>query len=99
MVVKRDPHQVLIRPLLTEKVTGLRENFNKIGFLVDRSANKIEIKQAAEEALKVKVKKVHIMNVKGKRKRLGRYEGRRPDVKKAILSLKAGEKVDLFEGV
>lgn len=97
--MKRDSHQILIRPLLTEKITGLRENFNKIGFLVDRSANKIEIKQAAEEALKVKVERVHIINIKGKRKRLGRYEGKRPDVKKAILSLKAGEKVDLFEGV
>lgn len=97
--MKKDPHQILIRPLLTEKVTGLREKLNKIGFLVDRSANKIEIKQAAEEILKVRIEKVHIINVKGKRKRLGRYEGRRPNVKKAILSLKHGERVDLFEGV
>jgi large subunit ribosomal protein L23 len=97
--MKRDPHQILIRPLLTEKVTGLREQFNKIGFLVDRSANKIEVQQAAEEILKVKVEKVHIINVKGKRKRLGRHEGRRPNVKKAILTLRQGEKVDLFEGV
>jgi large subunit ribosomal protein L23 len=99
MEMKKDPHQILIRPLLTEKITGLREKLNKIGFLVDRSANKIEVKQAAEEVLKVRVEKVHIVNVKGKKKRLGRHEGRRPHLKKAILSLKEGERVDLFEGV
>jgi large subunit ribosomal protein L23 len=99
VVVRRDPHEVLIRPLITEKVTGLREKFNKVTFLVHRSANKIEIKQAAEEALRVKVDDIHIINTKGKRKRLGRHEGKRPDVKKAILSLKEGEHIDLFEGV
>ena len=97
--MNKDPHQILIRPLLTEKVTGLREKHNKIGFLVDPRSNKIEIKRAAEEVLKVRVEKIHIINVKGKRKRLGRYEGRRSNVKKAIISLKKGERVDLFEGV
>ena len=97
--MKKDSYQILIRPLLTEKVTGLREDMNKICFLVDSSANKIQIKQAVEETLKVKVEKVNIINVKGKRKRFGRFEGKRPDVKKAILSLKTGEKIELFEGV
>lgn len=97
--MSKDPHRILIRPLITEKVTGLRERFNKVCFLVDRTANKIEIKRAAEEVLKVGVIDVHIVNVKGKRKRLGRHEGKRPDVKKAILSLKEGDKVELFEGV
>lgn len=97
--MKKDPHQILIRPLLTEKVTGLREQLNKIGFLVDRSATKIDVKQAAEEVLKVRIEKVNIIKVKGKKKRLGRHEGKRPDFKKAILSLRQGEKVDLFEGV
>ena len=97
--MKKDPHQILIRPLLTEKVTGLREKLNKIGFLVDRSATKIDVKQAAEEVLKVRIEKVNIIKVKGKKKRLGRHEGKRPDYKKAVISLKQGEKVDLFEGV
>jgi large subunit ribosomal protein L23 len=97
--MKKDPHQILIRPLITEKVTGMRERQNKVCFLVDRNANKIEIKQAAEEVLKVRVRSVHVANVRGKRKKLGRYEGKRADVKKAILSLKPGERVELFEGV
>jgi large subunit ribosomal protein L23 len=97
--MRKDPHSILIRPLLTEKVTRLREEKNQIAFVVAPNANKIEVRQAAEEALKVHVEKVRIINMKGKRKRLGRSEGRRPDVKKAILTLRAGEKVDLFEGV
>ncbi len=97
--MKKDPHTILIRPLITEKVTGMREKYNKVCFLVDRDSNKIEIKRAAEEVLNVRVDNVRIINVKGKWKRLGKHEGRRSDTKKAILSLKAGERVDLFEGV
>ena len=97
--MKKSPYTILIRPILTEKITGMREDHNKIGFLVNRSANKIEIKAAAEEILNAKVNKVHIMNVKGKWKRMGKFEGKRATVKKAIISLKKGEKVDLFEGV
>ena len=97
--MSKDPHQILIRPLLTEKMTGLKDKENKICFLVNPQANKIEIKQAAEEVLKVKIDSVNIINTKGKRKRLGRYEGKRSDRKKAILTLKKGEKLELFEGV
>ena len=97
--MRKDPHQILIRPLITEKVTRMREQHNKVCFLVDKNANKIEIKQAAEEVLKVRIKDVNVSNVRGKRKKLGRHEGKRPDVKKAVLSLKPGEKVELFEGV
>ena len=97
--MSKDPHRILIRPLLTEKITGLKERHNQVCFLVDPASNKIEIKQAAEQILKVKVDSVNIVNVKGKRKRLGRYEGKRPDRKKAILTLKKGEKLELFEGV
>jgi large subunit ribosomal protein L23 len=95
----RDPHQVLIRPLLTEKMTALKEKQNKVCFLVNPRSNKIEVKRAAEEVLKVKIDSVHIINTKGKRKRLGRFEGKRADLKKAILTLKKGEKLELFEGV
>jgi len=97
--MNRDPHQVLIRPLLTEKMTGLKEKQNKVCFLVNPRSNKIEVKRAAEEVLKVKIDSVHIINTKGKRKRLGRFEGKRADLKKAILTLKKGEKLELFEGV
>lgn len=97
--MNRDPHQVLIRPLLTEKMTGLKEKQNKVCFLVHPRSNKIEVKRAAEEILKVKIDSVHIINTKGKRKSLGRFEGKRADLKKAILTLKKGEKLELFEGV
>lgn len=97
--MSRDPHDVLVRPLLTEKITGLKEKLNKVCFLVHPDSNKIEIKRAAEEILKVKIESVHIVNSKGKKKRLGRYEGKRADRKKAILTLKKGEKLEMFEGV
>ncbi len=97
--MKGDPYDVLIRPLLTEKITALRESGNKVGFLVNRGANRIQIKKAVESALKVRVKRVNVMNVLGKTKRLGRYEGKRSDWKKAIVTLKEGEKLELYESV
>jgi large subunit ribosomal protein L23 len=93
-----DPHDVLIAPLLTEKSTRLREAHNQISFMVSPRANKSEVKKAVEEALKVKVDSVNIVNVRGKTKRLGRFEGREPSWKKGIVTLKAGQKLDLFEG-
>ena len=91
-------HDLIIRPILTEKSTALREAQNKYSFVVRRDANRQEVKRAVEEALNVKVDKVHILNVIGKEKRLNRFVGKRPDWKKAIVTLKAGEKLDLFEG-
>ena len=69
--MKRDLHQILVQPLLTEKITALREQGNTVGFLVHPSANKIQIKQAVESLLKVKVARVNVMNVRGKMKRFG----------------------------
>ncbi len=97
--MSKDPHEILIRPYLTEKGTALKEDLNKICFLVHTDANKIEIKRAAEEVLKVKVKAVQTSNVRGKLKRMGRHEGRLPARKKAVITLKKGEKLELFEGV
>ncbi len=94
----KTPYEVLIGPLLTEKGTILKESDNKVLFKVARDANKIEIKRAVEEIFKVKVDSVRTMNYKGKKKRMGRYEGRRPDWKKAIVTLKEGEKLDFVEG-
>jgi large subunit ribosomal protein L23 len=97
--MKREPHDLLVRPLLTEKMTALRESANKVGLVVRGDANRIEIKQAVEAALKVRVERVNVMNVRGKLKRLGRFAGRRPNWKKAIVTLKEGEKLELYESV
>jgi len=95
--MKVDSHRVLIRPLLTEKITGLRENTNTVGFVVHPDANRIQIRQAVEALLKVKVDKVNLMNVRGKVKRLGRFSGKRSDWKKAFVTLKEGEKLEMYE--
>jgi len=95
----RKGYDVIIGPMLTEKGTILKEKENKILFRVAKDANKIEIKRAVEEMFNVKVEKVATINYKGKKKRLGRFEGKRPDWKKAIVTLKEGEKLDFIEGV
>jgi large subunit ribosomal protein L23 len=95
----KNTYEVLIGPMLTEKGTLLKETDNKVLFKVAKSANKIEIKKAIEEIFKVKIDRVSTMNYKGKKKRMGRYEGKRPDWKKAIVTLKEGEKLDFIEGL
>jgi large subunit ribosomal protein L23 len=97
VVVKIETHAVLVQPLLTEKVTALREKTNTVGFIVHPGANRLQIKQAVETLLKVKVAKVNVMNVRGKIKRLGRFSGKRSDWKKAFVTLKAGEKLEMYE--
>lgn len=95
--MKGDPFDVLIRPLLTEKITGLQERANRVAFVVKHDVNRIEIRRAVESALNVKVKSVNVMKVMGKKKRQGRYLGKRPDWKKAIVTLREGEKLELYE--
>ena len=95
--MKLDLHAVLVQPLLTEKITGLREATNTVGFIVHPDANRLQVKQAVESLLKVKVKKVNVLNVEGKTKRLGRFSGKRSDWKKAFVTLKEGEKLELYE--
>jgi len=97
--MKRGPHDVLVRPLLTEKITAMRERGNQVGFVVRAEANRIQIKRAVESALKVRVERVNVLNVMGKTKRLGRFAGKRPDWKKAIVTLKEGEKLEMYESV
>lgn len=92
-------YSVLKRPLLTEKGTDQKESMNKYLFEVDRGANKIQVKNAVEKIFSVKVDDVHTVNVKGKVKRVGRNIGKRSDWKKAIVTLKAGEKIEIIEGV
>jgi large subunit ribosomal protein L23 len=91
--------EVLKGPMLTEKGTLLKERDNKVLFRVAPGANKIEIKKAVEEMFKVKVEGVRTINCKGKLKRMGRYQGRRPDWKKAVVTLKEGEKLEFIEGI
>jgi large subunit ribosomal protein L23 len=74
----RNPHDIIIRPLVTEKAVNLAQEQNKYVFFVDRNANKIEIRNAIEEIFNVKVIAVNTMNVKGKKKRVGRFEGLTP---------------------
>lgn len=95
----RDTYQIVNRPILTEKSDRLRESEKQYCFEVDPRANKLEIKQAVEELFSVKVAKVRVYNVEGKRKRQGRNEGKRADWKKAFVTLKGEDVIDLFEGV
>jgi large subunit ribosomal protein L23 len=92
-------YNVIKKPLFTEKGMDLKEREGKILIEADPAANKHEIKQAMEEIFKVKVEKVATVNVKGKLKRFGKSIGRRSDKKKAIITLKKGEKLDFIEGV
>lgn len=95
----RNRHDILRRPLVTEKGTFLKEKGNKVMFEVAKDANKIEIKKAVEEIYGVHVLDVHTMNVKGKAKRWGLRQYRRPDWKKAVVTLKPGESIEFYEGV
>lgn len=89
---------ILIRPLITERTTMLMQE-GKYVFVVPKTANKIEISAAVQEVFKVKVAAVNTVNVLGKRKRMGRTEGKRSDYKKAIVKLAPGETIEFFEGV
>ncbi len=95
-----EPHQLIRRPLITEKSTRLKETANTICFEVARDANKIEIARAVTSLFGVKVAEVRVANRRGKLKRMGRFVGRRKDWKKAYVRLAAGEKpIEFFEGV
>jgi len=94
------PDQIIVAPLITEKTTLLKEKGPVLAFRVDRRANKVEIRQAVEALFKVKVAQVRTQKVHGKNKRVGRFEGQRPDWKKAYVTLKPGQKpVEYFEAV
>ncbi len=94
-----DFRQVLKRPVITEKTTLMREANNVVSFVVGRDANKVEIKKAVEEILKVSVEGVRTVNVAGKVKRTGQKLGKRSNWKKAYVTLKDGDTIEVFEGV
>jgi large subunit ribosomal protein L23 len=110
--MNRAAHHIVKRPLLTEKGTRLKDHGGapmgtfseeelkpQVLFEVALDANKIEIKQAIEALFSVKVVDVHTQIMRGKDKRVGRFSGRRPNWKKAIVTLAAGNKIEFFEGV
>ncbi len=90
--------KVLKTPHLTEKSVIQKDESNQITFKVAREANKIEIKRAIEKLFKVKVLRVNTIRNKGKIKRMGRHSGKRPDWKKAVVTLKEGDRIEYFEG-
>ena len=92
-----EARDILIRPIVTEKSTALMEQ-GKYTFRVPLAATKVQIRQAVEQIFKVKVQAVNTMRYEGKLKRMGRTQGRRSDWKKAVVTLKPGEAIELFEG-
>lgn len=92
-------HQVIKKIVITEKSTTAREESSKYFFEVDRKANKVEISNAVEKLFKVKVADVCVINVLGKKKRMGRIVGQKSSWKKAIVTLAAGNRIEIAEGV
>ncbi len=95
----RDPREIVISPMITEKGTHLKEKTNANLFKVAISANKIEIKKAIEKMFHVKVDKVNIIRQRGKVKSLGRFTGKRADWKKAMVFLVEGENISELEAL
>lgn len=92
----KDPRDVIIRPVVSEKTYGLLDE-GKYTFIVAPGTNKTEIKQAVETIFDVKVEKVNTLNRPGKRKRRGWISGKRPDTKRAIVTLVPGDEIELFD--
>lgn len=93
----KDPYEILMKPVITEKATSLQTSEEpQYTFRVRLDANKIEIKKAIEAAFKVRVKRVNTIRVKGKMKRVRIQMGKRPDWKKAYITLRKGEQIDLY---
>lgn len=95
--------EILLKPLVTEKMTDLSEKLNRVGFVVDRRATKIDIKKAVEKMYDVKVAAVNTMNYQGKKKsrftKAGAIEGRTASFKKAIITLVEGDNIDFYSNI
>ena len=90
----KDIYQVIKRPLVTEKNTRQKDAFNQVAFEVDRRANRSEVKEAVEKLFKVKVLRVNLMQMEGKKKKVGRFLGQKADWKKALVRLAPGEMIE-----
>ena len=95
----KEARDIIIKPVVSEKSMLLMQENNTYSFQVNKKANKIEIRKAIQEIFNVKVEKVNTMNVTGKKRRLGRNEGKRPDWKKALVKLAEGDEIEIFEGL
>jgi large subunit ribosomal protein L23 len=93
-----NPIDVVKGPVITEKGTLVNEQGNQVVFRVHPHANKVEIRKAIESLFKVKVEKVRTSRQLGKLRRVGKHMGRRPDWKKAYVTLAEGNRIDFFEG-
>ena len=96
--MSRNAREIIIRPLMTEKSMRQKEEQNTVAFQVRPDANKVEIRGAVETVFNVKVTAVRTAAYEGKLKRMGRFQGRRPAWKKAIVTLAPGHKIELVEG-
>ena len=94
-----DLHAVIVKPLVTEKSTSQLERTGAYSFVVARDANKVEIARAIEQLFNVRVRDVRTMQYRGKERRLGRFVGRRAAWKKAVVKLREGDSIEIFEGV
>ncbi|CAM4161815.1 50S ribosomal protein L23 [Erysipelothrix inopinata] len=94
--MKRNPRDIIVRPIITEKTVAMQQDDNKVTFEVAKGTNKIEIRQAIEEIFNVKVSKINVVTVLPKKKRVGRYEGKTKGYRKAIVKLAEGSTIDLL---
>jgi len=92
-----EPTRVILSLVVTEKAERLKAEQSRYTFKVARTANKIEVRDAVERLFKVHVREVRVMNYLGKMRRMGRFSGRRPDWKKAVVTLKQGERIESLE--
>jgi len=97
--MNKDPRDILIKPVITENSMLKMEENNTYTFKVAKNANKVEIKTAIEEIFNVKVDNVNTMNMRGKKRRLGRNEGITASWKKALVKLAEGDSIEIFEGL
>ncbi|NLJ84405.1 MAG: 50S ribosomal protein L23 [Halanaerobiaceae bacterium] len=95
----KDPRDIIIAPVISEKSIAMIEQSNTYTFKVDKRANKVEIRKAIEEIFNVNVLKVNTVNMLGKTRRLGYQQGKRPDWKKAMVKLAEGNRIEIFEGL
>ena len=95
--MKRNPRDIVFEPVVSEKSYDLIQDFNTYTFIVDKRANKTEIRQAIAEIFDVRVTRVNTINRRGKVKRTGWKMGKRPDTKRALVTLAVGSSIDIFE--
>lgn len=95
----REPREVILRPVVTERSTALQEDMRTYTFIVAKAANKLEIRNAVQALFGVRVESVRTANYQGKWRRMGRSMGRRPAFKKAMIRLAEGDTIDVYEGV